>query len=170
MRIPVMAINLFAVFMLTAFPAAALEIDTAGSTDITSDRMTYAGQEQEIIFAGNVHVVRDDFELWADELTVFLDPEAQEGDSDSPEASIQKIIARDNVKITNLNRTATGDSLTYLSSTGIATLKGDPRLVEGRNSIEGQTIILNTRNNTSEVLGGPEERVRVLFHPEQQQE
>ena len=135
------------------------------TTDITSDRMTYTGQEYLVIFAGNVHVVRPDFELWSHELHVFLKP-AHENDSPGQQENIEKIMARGDVRIRSDNREGHSDLLTYLPDTGIARLEGSPRLVEGQNSVEGETIILNMSDNTSEVLGGPEKRVRVIFHSE----
>ncbi len=133
------------------------------STDITSDKMTYTGKENLVIFSGNVHVVRPDFELWSDELHVFLKP-GQENDLPGQQENIEKILARGEVLIRSDGRDGHSDLLTYSPDTGIARLEGSPRLVEGQNSVEGETIILNMNENTSEVLGGPEKRVRVIFH------
>lgn len=135
------------------------------ATDITSDKMTYTGQENLVIFSGNVHVLRPDFELWSDELHVFLKP-GQENDSPGQQENIEKILARGEVLIRSDGRKGYSDLLTYYPDTGIARLEGNPRLVEDQNSVEGETIILNMNENTSEVLGGPEKRVRVIFRSE----
>lgn len=143
--------------------------DQNQSTDITSDKMTYTGQENMVVFTGNVHVVRPDFELWSDELHVFLKP-GQENDSPGQEENIEKIQAVGEVRIESEGRKGFSDLLIYFPDTGIARLEKNPRLVEDQNSVEGETIILNMNENTSEVLGGPDKRVRVIFHSDSETE
>ncbi len=133
------------------------------STDISSDKMTYTGQNNLIVFSGNVHVVRPDFQLWSRELHVFLKPGQSMEPADQQE-NIEKILAMGDVLIQSGSRKGYSDLLTYLPDTGEARLEGNPRLEEHQNSIEGETIILNMSKNTSEVLGGPDKRVRVIFH------
>ncbi|MFO7728525.1 MAG: LptA/OstA family protein [Desulfonatronovibrio sp.] len=158
-----------AIFLLLIFaffsvpiPLAAQE-DIDGSTDIVSDKMTYSGQDNIVVFSGNVHVVRPDFELWADELRVFLKEGQMEDDREQQE-SIEKIVASGKVRIQSEQRQGFSDLLTYYPQTGVARLEENPRLVEDQNSVEGETIILNMKDNTSEVLGGADKRVRVIFH------
>ncbi len=151
--------------LLFSSPSFGLNQGQDQPTDISSHKMTYSGQDNLVVFKGNVHVLRPDFQLWSDELHVFLKPGP---DSDSPgqQENIEKIVASGNVRIQSNDRTGYSQLLTYFPDTGTARLEDNPRLVEGQNSVEGETIILNMYENTSEVLGGPEKRVRVIFHSE----
>lgn len=145
-------------------------MDSEHSTDITSDKMTYTGQDDTILFSGNVHVQRPDFELWSQELHIFLkSDENGEAQSDQQD-NIDKIIAKKDVRIKSEGREGRSEVLTYHPDTGIARLEGNPMLIEDRNSVEGEIIILNMLNNTSEVLGGSEKRVRVIFQSEKDNE
>ncbi|WP_028574080.1 LptA/OstA family protein [Desulfonatronovibrio hydrogenovorans] len=147
---------------LFALPAMA---EQRSATDITSDKMTYAGQENIVIFSGNVHVVRPDFELWSNELHVFLKPDQDSGQAgDDQQDNIEKIIAKGDVLIKSENREGRSQTLTYHPDHETARLEGNPVLLENQNSVEGEVIILNMQDNTSEVLSGPSRRVRVIFH------
>lgn len=155
---------IFLLFILLYNSATySLEDEPDYSTDISSDKMTYKGQDNLVIFSGSVHVVRSDFQLWSHELHVFL-KNIQEDDSQGSQDNIEKILARGDVRIKSGGREGYSGLLTYHPDTGIARLEENPRLVENQNSVEGQTIILNMNDNTSEVLGGPDKRVRVIFH------
>lgn len=163
---------IYAIFLLLIFvffsgpvPLAAQE-DLNGSTDIVSDKMTYSGQDNLVVFSGNVHVVRPDFELWSDELQVFL-KQGQMEDARQQQENIEKIVASGQVRIQSEQREGFSDLLTYYPQTGEARLEENPRLVEDQNSVEGETIILNMKDNTSEVLGGADKRVRVIFHSDE---
>jgi len=157
------------VFLLISFiffffsQTFALEDDQDHLTDITSDKMTFAGQDNLVVFTGNVHVVRPDFDLRSHELHVFLKP-GQEDGAPGQQESIEKILALGDVRIESDGRKGYSNQLTYFPDTGIARLEENPRLIEGQNSVEGKTIILNLNDNTSEVLSGPDKRVRVIFH------
>ena len=157
-------ISIFFVSILCIISLVYAQEDTQKSpTDISSDKMTYTGQDNLIIFSGNVHVVRPDFQLWSRELHVYLKPGQGMEPADQQE-NIDKILAMGNVRIQSERRKGYSDLLTYLPDTGEARLEGNPRLQEDQNSVEGETIILNMNKNTSEVLGGPGKRVRVIFH------
>ncbi len=156
---------LFFLVLYSNSPASGQKEDQNHPTDITSDKMTYAGRDNLVVFSGNVHVLRPDFELWSAELRVFLKP-GQEDDSPDQQENIEKIVATGNVRIKSDGREGYSDLLTYFPDEGIARLEKNPRLVENQNSVEGEIIILNMTDNTSEVLGGPDKRVRVIFHSE----
>ncbi|RQD57580.1 MAG: hypothetical protein D5R98_09090 [Desulfonatronovibrio sp. MSAO_Bac4] len=166
-QISYLIISLLLTYSGTAF---AQGMNNGYSTDITSDKMTYTGQDNTILFSGNVHVQRPDFELWSKELHVFLKSDENGGAQSDQQDNIDKIIAKRDVRIKSDGREGRSEVLTYHPDTGIARLEGNPMLIEDKNSVEGEIIILNMLNNTSEVLGGPEKRVRVIFQSEKEQE
>ncbi|MCA1743360.1 MAG: hypothetical protein LC631_05360 [Desulfovibrionales bacterium] len=150
--------------------ALALSMENEHSTEITSDKMTYTGQDNTILFSGNVHVQRPDFELWSQALHVFLKPDENGEAQSDQQDNIDKIIAKNDVRIKSEGREGRSEVLTYDPDTGIARLEGNPMLIEDKNSVEGEIIILNMLKNTSEVLGGSEKRVRVIFQSEKDEE
>ncbi len=140
-------------------------------TEITSEEMTYTGTKNLIVFTGEVYVLRSDFELWSDKLYVYLkagadqDPAAAGAGSDD---NIEKIVAEGGVRIKgDGGREGRSELLTYYPDTEIVRLEEGPILIEDRNTVEGEVIILNLKENTSQVLGGDEKRVRVLFYSDE---
>jgi lipopolysaccharide export system protein LptA len=165
MKKSLMVFVLFLSVLYLYSPASGQQENQSIPTDIASDKMTYAGRDNLVVFTGDVHVLRPDFELWSDELRVFLKP-GQEDEAPGQQENIDKIVASGSVRIKTEGREGFSDLLTYFPDEGLARLEKNPRLVEDRNSVEGETIILNMKENTSEVLGGPQKRVRVIFHSE----
>ncbi len=140
-------------------------------TEITSEEMTYTGTQNLVVFTGEVYVLRSDFELWSDKLYVYLktgdnlDPAAADAGSDD---NIEKIVAEGGVRIKgDGGREGRSELLTYYPDTEIVRLEKGPILIEDRNTVEGEIIILNLKENTSQVLGGDEKRVRVLFYSDE---
>ncbi|EFI33617.1 OstA family protein [Desulfonatronospira thiodismutans ASO3-1] len=151
---------------LFLYPAG-IQAENDKGTEITSRDMTFKGAENLIVFSGDVYVRRPDFELWSDKLYVYLRSDA-DMDETAPEAGedddIEKIVARGQVRIQGEGREGRSGLLTYYPDTEIVELEQDPRLIEGKNSVEGEKIVLNLKDNTSRVYGSEERRVRVIFH------
>lgn len=148
---------------------ASVQAENDKGTEITSRDMTFKGKENLVVFSGDVYVRRPDFELWSDELYVYLKSET-DGDETSPEAgeddNIEKIVAQGEVRIQGSGREGRSGLLTYFPDTEVVELEQDPKLIEGRNTVEGKKIVLNLKDNTSRVYGSEEKRVRVIFHPD----
>ncbi len=155
-------------FLLAPGPGLA---ETGEGTEITSRDMTYTGPDNIVVFTGDVHVVRPDFELWSQELHVHLKPGAEGEDASGPggDENIEKIIARKEVRIQGEGREGFCNLLTYYPDVEEVHMEEDPKLVEGRNTVEGELIILNLKENTSRVKGGDKKRVRVIFHPDEEE-
>ena len=130
-------------------------------TRITSDSVSYAADKQQVLFTGNVHVKRPDFELWSDTLTVELKAAktkpAQEN-SDLPQGlaagDIHRIIAEGRVRIQREGRTGTSSKAIFTVDDGVFVMTGNPKLTDKENSISGNTIRYFTKENRSEVMGG----------------
>jgi lipopolysaccharide export system protein LptA len=163
---------LFAAFLIgTAFAAA-----TPEPTTITSQRMEYNTEAQTIFFSGNVHVVRGDMELWSDRLTLFLknDGHAPSGSTAAQigisAGEIDKIIAEANVRMKSQGRHGECEKATFTMDNELLVMEGNPRLYEGRNSITGQRILFHMAEGRSEVIGAPDQPVRVIFTHESRPE
>ena len=156
---------------LFAAPAAPPKPAKDVETRITSDQLTYAAENQRVVFDRNVHVVRPDFELWAERITVYLKPpknggpKEEKGSMPSGMAAgdVDRIVAERNVRMKSENRTGTCAKATYTMDTGVLLMEGDPRLTDGENTVTGETIKYFTEENRSEVLGGTKKRVEAVF-------
>lgn len=143
---------------------------------ITSDTMRYTQKADEVVFAGNVHVIRQDVNLWSETLTVYLDRAGKAdaaGESKDPVAAqqgtIKRIIAKGNVRIkANKNRSGTCGKATYEAASEVLILEDNPILMEGQNTIQGEIIKLYIKENRSEVVGGSK-RVEAIFMTQDKQ-
>ncbi|MDR0826332.1 MAG: LptA/OstA family protein [Desulfovibrio sp.] len=151
--------SLLAVLMLSQ-PAFAEDSRSKDKipTSITSGRMDYNADALTVLFSGNVHVVRPDFELWSDKMTVHLDKSTQKpaGSSESggmEGGDIDRIVAEGSVRLRSENRSGTCNKATYYAKNDRFVMEGAPRLQDERQSIiTGGTIVHHFATNHSEVL------------------
>lgn len=134
---------------------------------ITSDSMQYTQKEDQVVFSGAVHVIRQDIELWSETLTVYLDRKQTSGKSENSideQGSIKKIVALGNVRIkADKGRSGTCGRAVYDAAQDLLTLENNPVLMEGPNKIQGDVIKLYIKENRSEVVGG-KQRVEAIFN------
>ena len=153
--------------MFNALPACgAAEVSPAPlPTQITSDRMQYDAAGQKVVFTGKVHVIRPDFQLWSDRLTVLLEKapkkkgQEESNDTASPAmgleaGQVERIIAERNVRMQQNDKTGSCGKATYVASDGKIIMEQNPVVNDGPNQIRGQIINYYTRDNRSEVIGG----------------
>ena len=157
-------------FMLFLFLRCAAPLWAAQDVPvkITSDTMTYTQKGDQVVFKGSVYVIRQDIELWADTLTVFLEKKESSKNATQSvvdeQGSIKKIIAQGNVRTkADKGRSGTCGKATYEADKDLLTMEIDPILMEGANKIQGEVIKLYIKENRSEVLGG-KGRVEAIFN------
>lgn len=129
-------------------------------TTIQSHRMEYDANAQTVLFSGNVHVKRTDFELWAEKMTVYLEKSGQksaseeEGTQGGMEAGdINRITAENNVRLKSQGREGSCQKATYYAREDKFVMEGSPRLWDSKQStITGGTIVHYLSANRSEVL------------------
>ncbi len=135
---------------------------------IISDKMDYDQDNNTVIFTGNVHVDRTDFELWSDKLTVFMQapPEgapAQASVGPGASQDIEKLLAEGNVRIKRDKQTGTSGKATYWTKKGVIVMEGNPVLKDGEGSITGEVITYHVQENRGVVQGGEKQRVQAVF-------
>lgn len=129
-------------------------------TTITSDRMDYDANAQTVIFLGNVHVKRPDFELWSEKMTVYLDKsgknnESLQGAGGMEAGDINRIVAEKNVRLASENNTGTSDKATYYAKEDKFVMEGHPVLRDNKqNTVSGTSIVHYLSTNRSQVIGG----------------
>lgn len=156
------------VFLLLAAPVGGQEKTQKSPIRITSETMRYGHTQKQVRFEGDVHAVRDTFELWSQTLTVFLRADANatsDGGMEMAEnQSIDHLLAEGDVKLQDGNRTGYCQTAWFYPDRGVLRLEGNPRLEQGENSIRGSVIKLYINDNKSEVIGGDSGRVEALFY------
>ena len=101
-------------------PTAAVTNGVASATNavtearITSDTTYYDRKEGIVVFKGNVHVDDAEYQMHSDRGYIFL----------SETNSLKRIVATGGVALTNGQRRAYGDSVTYRRDIGLVILRG----------------------------------------------
>ncbi|WP_432736003.1 LptA/OstA family protein [Maridesulfovibrio sp. FT414] len=130
---------------------------------ITSTKMTFSENRNQITFSGNVKVVRLDVTLTSETLTAHLRPE---GDSlADTQDKIKEIVASGNVKVVMNNRKGDCDKLTYIVADSIILMEGHARLQDGQNLVQGEVIKFYLKDNRSEVVGGNKPIEAIFYTP-----
>ncbi len=130
---------------------------------ITSKKMTFSENKNRIIFSGNVKVVRLDVTLTSDTLTAML---KSGGDSlQDTQNKIKEIIATGRVNVVMNNRKGSCDKLTFVVGDSIILMKGNAKLQDGPNLVQGNLIKFYLKDNRSEVVGGDKPVEAIFFTP-----
>jgi lipopolysaccharide export system protein LptA len=133
---------------------------------ILSDQMEYIQDNNTVVFRGNVHVDREDFQLWSEKLTVFMAGSGTGGQQVmGPDASqdIEKLLAEGKVRIERDKQVGTSEKATYWTKRGVVVMEGNPVLKDGESSISGEVITYHLQDNRGVVEGGPKQRVQAVF-------
>ncbi len=134
-------------------------------TSITASSMEYNADAQTVVFKGNVHVTRPDFELWAATITIYLDKKNSRQSSSAVETGtegmqagdINRIVAEKKVRMKSEAKEGTCEKATYFAKDDKFVMEGSPVLKDkGKNTITGHTVVHYLGTNRSEVLGGVE--------------
>lgn len=126
-------------------------------TNITASRMEYDADGQTLLFTGDVHVQRPDFELWSDKMTVYLDKKEQGGDAADglggmEAGNVDHIVAEDNVRMKSKDKSGTSQKATYYAKTDKFVMEGSPVLKDANQSVvKGHTITHFFSTNRSTV-------------------
>ncbi len=134
---------------------------------ITSDRMDVDQTDRTIVFQGHVMVQQDNLTITGHSIKVFvasgasLSSEENGGMMDQ----IDRIEVEGDVVISQEDKTATADRAVYYHKEQKIVLMGNPRAVQGQNTIEGQLITLFLQEGRSVVEGGSQAPVKAVLHP-----
>lgn len=170
--------TVLSLFLCTAFlicagaaQAAAPDRKSAGKvpTNISAAHMEYNANVQTVIFTGNVHVKRPDFELWAAKMTIYLDKSGKAAPQESGTGGMQagdidRIVAEKNVRMKSDTKEGTCDKATYYAKDDRFVMEGNPVLSDkDKSQIRGKKVIHYMSTNRSEIDGGVD---AVFFAPD----
>jgi lipopolysaccharide export system protein LptA len=118
---------------------------------ITSEKASYSAQINTARFLHNVKVNRNDAELSAQKLDVFLEKEM---------GKIEKIVASDQVKISQKDKEISADHGIFFEKEKKVVLTGNPISRQGENVLSGKEIVYYFDSETVEV-----KKARTILHP-----
>jgi lipopolysaccharide export system protein LptA len=122
-----------------------------GPVDIKSDALDLDYKGNVVTFRGHVHAVQADATLTSDTLTVTYGKDFHE---------VQKMVANDNVRMSQGTRWATGDHAVLDQAKHTVTLTGSPVVHDGEDQVTGSKITVHLDTGKSEVEGA-----RAVFFP-----
>jgi len=123
---------------------------------IVSDRLEADDMARKVKFIGHVIVRRGDVTLYAHEVLVTY----LQGKGD-----IEEIAASGEVRIIQLDRIATAERATLYQKEGKIVLTGSARLLQGKDSVEGEEITVLINEEKSIIKAQQGGRVNAIFHP-----
>lgn len=158
-----LSIGLICLFMTS--PALAAPAEKTSHKDrsglpitIKSNELSADNKGKTAVFTGKVVAKQGDITIFADRITVnYAD---KKGD-------VEKIEASGNVRIVQQNKTGTAGQAVYDSRDGRITLTGNPKVMQGTDSISGKVITYYVDDDRSVVTGGddPKARVEAVINP-----
>ena len=121
-------------------------------TIITADKLTADYKQRYALFEGNVVVTDPQMQLTADKLMVTIDANNK----------LKSIKAEGKVNIRQADKLAKAEEATYDIEAGKIVMTGKPRVMRGKDMLEGETITMF--RNESRILVHP--RARLVVYPE----
>jgi len=163
-----MKVHLFCmalICMWCLFPASAVPAATQAHWDrsglpitVKSNEMTADNKGKTAVFSGKVVAKQGDITIFSDKLVVSYADKS--GD-------VEKVEALGNVRIVQQNKTGFAEQAVYDSRNGRIVLTGQPRVVQGGDSISGKVITYYVDDDKSDVSSGgdPKSRVEAVINP-----
>lgn len=148
---------------------------------ITASRLEADQQQGLVIFSGQVKAQQGDSALYADQLLVYFKPAptapaaaaAPDAPKDKSSSSplgdfggekITRLVARGQVRFVQEDRVATGEEATYYKDREEVVLVGNPQVWRGENTLKGEKIIFNLKDNKMLVESSPQKRVEAHMY------
>jgi lipopolysaccharide export system protein LptA len=143
---------------------------------ITAARLEADQKEGVIVFSGQVKALYGESTLYADQLRVYYQsapsssPPPKEMATQSPLSGlggekITHIVARGQVRFVQEDRVATGQEATFYKDREEVVLTGNPQVWRAENTLKGERIIFNLKDNKMMVESSPQKRVEAHLYP-----
>ena len=132
-----------------------VQADSAGKVtpvNVTGTQLHYADAQRQARFEGGVMLKAADLTVVADHADVFLLPRGQKAGAGSA-SQVERIVAQGHVEISQPDRTARGDTLTYLPGEGKFVLTGGPPSIfdAEHGSISGDSLTFYNRGGKVQI-------------------
>jgi len=137
------------------------------SISIDADKAIYLQAKNKIKFFGKVLAQGKEFKIRCDEMELILKKNINESvKTKNNKDVIKKIIAIGNVHIMMQDKEGFCKRAEYDLKKEKIVLIDDVRLVQGKNEIQGNKLIIDLKTNKSEIFSSKTSRVKIIFFPE----
>ncbi len=135
--------------------------------NIEANRMISQENKNTVVFIGKVDARQGNLTIRSDEMTVYY-TEKKNGTSKQATSQMEKLICKNNVKITQGDWLGTGDRMDYFAKERKVILSGNAKAWQGKNMVSGKTIVyyLDEKRSVVEQDETSKGRVRAIIHPE----
>lgn len=160
-----------AITVIALLPALACGAPTAGSSNepinIEANRMVSQENGNSVVFIGNVEAKQGKLTIRSEEMTVFY-TESKGGKDNATTSQMDRLICKNNVKITQEDWLGTGDRMDYFAKERKVILSGNAKTWQGPNMVSGKTIVyyLDEKRSVVEQDESSKGRVRAVIHPD----
>jgi lipopolysaccharide export system protein LptA len=124
--------------------------------EITADRLSADSVKHSVSFEGNVIAKQGDVTMHSDRL--FAEYSRSAG-------AIERILAEGNVRVSQQDREARAARAVFYNLEQRIVLSGGADLVQGGNTLKGETVTIYLRENRSVITGGEGGRVKAVIQP-----
>ncbi len=121
---------------------------------IEADQLVFKKKENLAVYKGHVSIKRGDLKIMSDELDVYI----------GKKGKLEKVIAKGHVRFSKGKNIEGSADIAILKEDKIL-LKGNAKIKQNSNIIEGDIIIYDLKSGTVEVKG-KKEKVRTIIFPE----
>lgn len=124
--------------------------------EITADRLLADSGKETVTFEGNVRAKQGEVTLFSDRLFAEYQGAGR---------AVEKITAEGRVRVIYAGKEARADRAVFFNQEQRIVLSGEAALVQGEDSLKGDTVTIFLQENRSVVTGGEGGRVRAVIHP-----
>ena len=128
--------NIFLIFLFFVFSNVA----NAKQIRIVSDKLEILRHDNISIFSGNVYAIENNLEIWSQKLIVL---------SNKDQTKINEISAQDDVRILKNGLSIIGNKAKYYPINNTLTVTGQVRVMQNKNIILCDEIVVDLTNSSS---------------------
>ncbi len=144
--------------------------DVKSPITIDAEKAVYLEKENKVLFENKVIAKNKDLTIKSDKLIVFLNKKVKNINSKRNKKDvIKKMVASGNVHIIFKDKEGYCSTAEYNIKNQKITLNGNVKLIQNKNKIEGDKLVIDLNKNTSEIFSNNATKVKIIFYPEKQE-
>lgn len=157
-------------FLANTIPCHAAE-ETVQPISIEANRMVSQENQNTVLFLGKVDARQGNLTIRSEEMTVFYTEKKvgkESAKGSQPTSQVEKLICKENVKITQGDWLGTGDRMEYFAKERKVVLSGNAKAWQGQNMVAGKTIVyyLDEKRSVVEPDATTNGRVKAVILPD----
>lgn len=162
-------IFLFTLFCILSLNKISFCKNIKSAITIDAEKAIYIEKENKVLFEDKVVAKNKDLTIRSDKLIVFLKKKVKNINSTKNKKDIiKKMVASGNVHIIFKDKEGYCSTAEYNIKDQKITLDGNVTLIQNKNKIEGDKLVIDLNKNTSEIFSSNSTKVKIIFYPEKQ--